>query len=307
MTTLVSQNVEQMAQGAVYALARSSQYLYAARISGLYRSQDDGATWQNAFASLELAQPISVTAVETAGNTIFAGINGAVLRSEEGSDNWHVAGLSSPAPYVVALAASPNYSEDGVVVAGTAEDGVFVSTDQGMNWVPWNFGLVDLNVYAVCISPDFRNDRTIFVGTESGVFRSRNGGRAWRATSFPMDAAPVSSLGVSPTYVTDGLVYAGTERHGLFASNDLGLNWRQIGNELISTSVNAIYTVAQPVEEVWLLLEDRLVYSADKGRSWRQYRSQFPSGKTAMAMMPLHGSSGIVMVGFADGDILPLR
>jgi hypothetical protein len=76
------------------------------------------------------------------------------------------------------------------------EDGVLRSWDRGISWAGWNFGLLDLNVYALAISPEFRADETLFVGVESGVFRSGNGGRAWRETAFPMEAGPVLSLAI---------------------------------------------------------------------------------------------------------------
>jgi photosystem II stability/assembly factor-like uncharacterized protein len=289
----------------VYALAAGSDHLYAARLSGLYRSSDGGHTWQDALTSLERPEPLAVTAVATdGGTTVFAGTNGAVLRSDDAGASWEIAGLSSPPPNVAALALSPNYREDDLIAAGTAEDGVFVSADRGVTWIPWNFGLVDLHVYALAISPDFSADRTIFAGTESGIFRSPNSGRAWREVAFPMDAAPVLSLGMAPAYAADGLMYAGTEKKGLFVSDDFGLNWRQAKHDLLSTAaVNAIQIAAS---RTWLLLEDRLIGSSDQGHSWKPDHRPIPSGKMAMTMLVHPAAPDRVLVGFADGDILRL-
>ncbi len=302
MTIVVELNTRQTQQGAVYALAASGSTVYAARASGLYRSQDGGETWEDTFSPLKLAQPLTTTAVATVGNTVFAGVKGAVLRSDDAGDNWHIAGLSSPPPHVVALAISPNYHEDGVIVAGTTEDGVFVSTDRGMTWTPWNFGLIDSHVYALVISPGFGTDRTIFAGTEIGIFRSQSSGRGWREVVFPIDAAPVLSLGMSPT---DERLYAGTENNGLFVSNDFGRSWGPINHDFITTAVNGIHMATYP--EVWLLLEDKLICSSDGGDTWEQHYRQLPSGKMAMTMLPHPTLPATVMVGFADGDILPLR
>jgi photosystem II stability/assembly factor-like uncharacterized protein len=313
MTPMTDPNPEQAPQyDVVYALAGSANALYAARTSGLYLSQDEGTTWQDAFASLNIAQPLTATAValdgNTDGETVFVGVNGAVLRSDDDGGSWQIAHLASPPPQVTALAISPAYNEDGVVAAGTAEDGVFVSTDRGINWIPWNFGLIDPNVYSLAISPDFANDHTLYAGTESGLFRSRNGGRGWHEVPFPMDAAPVLSLALSPQYASDGLLYAGTEKNGLFVSDDFGLNWQHINSELISTAVSAMHirSAAHSIPMIWLLLEDKLVCSSDGGHSWKQHRGQIPPGKLAMTMLPLPASPDKVLVGFADGDILLL-
>ena len=287
----------------VYALADAAGWLFAARKSGLYRSADAGATWESAFASLEVTDTVIVTALATYGNTIFAGANGAILRSDDGGSNWHVALLPSPAPVIAGFAVSPNHAEDGVIVAGTAEDGIFVSTDRGDTWVPWNFGLIDLNVYSVAISPDFARDRIIFAGTESGIFRSKNGGRSWHDLPFPMDAAPVVSLALSPTYPTDGLLYAGTAEHGLYASDDFGVTWHPRQDALIDTSVNVITAAAAML---WLLLDDKLVVSRDAGVSWELHANQFSEGKLAMSLLLPSDSRQSVLVGMSDGDILAL-
>lgn len=303
MTTAPHPNVN---QDTVYALAQSVHHLYAARASGLYRSQDEGATWQNLFDSLHLPKTQTAAAVAVAGNTVFAGVKGAVLRSEDAGESWHIAGLSSPPPLVVALAVSPSYAADGIILAATAEDGVFVSNDRGKTWTAWNFGLVDLHVYALVISPAFSGDGIVFAGTESGIFRSHTGGRSWRETPFPMEAAPVLSLALSLDYETDGRVYAGTEGSGLFVSDDFGTNWRQIENDLISMPVNAIHIPTLSTSEVCLLLEDKLLWSADRGKSWALHTQSIPSGKAAMALLLNASSPGAVLVGCADGDILHL-
>jgi photosystem II stability/assembly factor-like uncharacterized protein len=300
MTTSLDQPTVQIEQDTIYALAGSSNTLYAARMSGLYRSDDGGATWQNAFASLDGAQSLSATAVAANATTVFAGVKGAVLRSDDSGKHWLAVGLSSPPPQVVAFALSPNYPEDGVVVAGTAEDGVFVSHDRGTTWTAWNFGLIDRNVYALVISPHFSTDKTVFAGTESGVFRSHNGGRAWRDLPFPMDTGAVLSLALA---AADGRLYAGTESRGLFVSDDSGKSWRQMDNGFASSSVNAIHIAAPHDNEVWLLLEDSLVCSFDGGISWTQYgHDQIDAGKIAMAMLPHPTKLDSVIVGFADGD-----
>ena len=216
----------------VYGLATSGHILYAARKSGLYRSRDAGVTWVDALTSLPDFRSLTVTAIVAQGNSVFAGVNGAAICSHDAGESWTIVGLASPPPNVVALAVSPNYVEDGMVIAGTSDDGVFVSTDRGVSWIAWNFGLVDAHVYTLAFSPVYRADRTLLAGTESGIFVSKNGGRGWSEIDFPMDAAPVMSLAFSQEYEDDGLIYAGTESNGLFVSDDSSKTWRPVENHL---------------------------------------------------------------------------
>jgi len=285
---------------AVYALAGTTDFLYAARASGLCRSPDGGATWQSAFASLDRSEALTAVSVAALGQTVFAGVKGAVLRSDDSGESWHVAALPSPPPLIGALAISPAFRDDGVVIAGTPEDGVFVSTDRGSTWIPWNFGLIDLAVYTIAVSPDFACDHMVFAGTESGVFRSSSGGRGWKETSFPMDAAPVLSLTLS----AGGLLYAGTETHGLFVSDDFGATWHGLKTDAPSTPIHAIHVTTEPAPILFVLLEDSLMWSTDAGSSWRrsQASARFIHSAITMSAHPI--DRGSVLVGFASGEIV---
>ncbi len=307
-TLLKSEHDQRLQQDFVYALAKSRAVLYAARASGLYRSQDSGAVWHKVDAFPDGNDPFSATAVIAQDNEVFAGVNGGVIYSEDDGAHWKFAALPSPPPRITALAVSPNYAEDGFIAAGTAEDGVFISTDRGLNWAAWNFGLIDHAVYALAISSRFAVDRTLFAGTETGLYRSQNGGRGWRELPFPTESAPILSLALSPTFESDGTLYAGTEQHGLYVSRDFGLNWAQIKGNMQSSVVNAIHIsrTAHTNSVIWLLLEDQVISSSDAGLSWESQISPIPSGKQAISMLPLSTASGGILVGFADGDILTL-
>ena len=292
-------------QDVVYALATADRTLYAARKSGLYRSHDAGITWVDALTSLQDSRSLTVTAVVAQVHSVFAGVKGAVICSHDAGESWNIVGLASPAPNVVALAISPNYVEDGLVVAGTSDDGVFVSTDRGASWFAWNFGLIDVHVFSLAFSLVYKEDRTLFAGTESGLFVSKNGGRGWSEINFPMDAAPVISLAFSPIYTKDGVIYAGTESNGLFVSDDRGKTWRPLENRLIAGGVNAILIREQPMHEIWLLLEEKVLYSADKGRSWQASDIHIRPDKMPMTMSFHPTESATLIVGFADGEIMP--
>ena len=124
---------------AVYSFAASPEYLkdqiiFAARGSGLYRSDDGGTTWQFALDSLELETPLAISCVALAPNFaemshVFAAGPGGVLRSRDGGQTWYVTMLPSPPPFITGLAVSPNYAKDGIVFASTMDDGLFRSSN----------------------------------------------------------------------------------------------------------------------------------------------------------------------------------
>lgn len=293
-----------MAQDTVYGLAASAGVVYAARQSGLARSLNGGRTWDDAFANLRDWQPSPVTAVALHGDTVLAGVKGAVICSTDAGANWNIVGLASPPPTVSAIAISPDFVADGTALVGTADDGVFVTTDHGAHWTAWNFGLIDSHVYALAFSPDYHSDQLILAGTESGVFSSRNGGRGWNEVDFPMSAAPVISLAFSPIFATDGRVYAGTEASGLFLSNGYGSKWQPVDDVLLSGGVNAVLTAGKPDTNVYALLEDKVVLSADNGATWQPSTIRLPSGSVPMSLCMHPTDASALLLGFADGEIL---
>jgi len=287
-------------QDTIYALTVSDRTLYAGRKSGLYRSQDAGITWVDALTSLPDVDSVTVTAIVAQGDAGFAGVKGAILCSYDAGENWAIVGLASPPPTVVALAVSPNYVVDSLVIAGTSDDGVFVSIDRGASWVAWNFGLIDTHIFALGFSPHYAADKLILAGTESGLFMSKNGGRGWSELDFPMDAAPVVSLG----FAADDVIYAGTEANGLFVSDDKGKHWRRVENPLISGGVNTILIRDNTTQHISLLLEDKVVFSVDNGQSWKQSRVQIADDKTPMTMSVHPTETTKFVLGFADGDLM---
>src|SRR5512141_2499794 len=97
--------------------------------------------------------------------------------------------------------------------AGTAADGVFLSTNGGTNWTPVDAGLTNTRIYALAIS-----GTNLFAGTHGGgVFRSTNSGTSWTAVNTDLTNPYVYSLVVNGTSL-----FAGTQGGGVFLSTNSG-------------------------------------------------------------------------------------
>lgn len=289
----------------VYCLAASPNIMkdglaFAAKKSGLYRSADKGKTWKDAFASLNLSAPLPITfaAVAPAGEItyVFACAEGQILRALDAGQTWQVAALDTPAPLVTALVASPNFAEDGTLLAATVQDGIFRSTDRGVSWTGWNFGLYDPNINALA----FADSQTIFAGTQSGIFRSRNAGRSWRDLDFPIDCAPVLCLAVN----RDGTIYAGTEMEGLQVSRDGRTTWEGL-------TEGAVEQIHLDVRGKILILKDgELLLSENAGGSWQPARPGFDPAADISAFTTLPGLDSAkgknLLVGLSNGEIIKL-
>lgn len=299
----------------VYGLIASPDFgtdrlCFAARQSGLWRSVDGAESWQLLQPIEGASSGVAVTALALSpgfrtDRTLFVGIPGGVSRSTDGGDSWQAGRLSTPPPYVSALAVSANFEVDGIVLAATLDDGVFRSDDKGANWQAWNFGLFDLNVLAMSLSPDIARDRTVYSGTDTGIFLSKNTGRAWHETGFPSDCGPVLSLALSPQFGQDGILFAGTESAGVFRSADRGLTWRRV---LEAETINAILISPEFADKGDMLVvsNDALLTSADGGQTWQNYRPdlQIDSGFAAASAPSGFNREIPLLLGLADGQIL---
>ena len=306
----------QLTQDFVYALAAPagfshSQTCFAARQSGLYISEDGGSTWQSAYASLNLDAPLSTTCLALSPNyateaDLLAGVPGFIMRSEDGGKSWGAIPLpyaSSRSPAVpTALAISADYSKDGILFAGTNEDGVLRSADRGRTWSAWNFGLVDFNILSLAISPSFSKDETLYAGTGSGLFCSRNGGKSWKELNLPAGYVPVLSLAISPDFERDGILLAGTETDGLFISSDRGQSWQRLGEKEIQGIINQI--ILSPgfpaTGEVLVAHENTVLRSSDGGNTWSVL---LEAEIAALAAYRTEAGDLSLLVGLVDGSV----
>ena len=295
----MSEDRDVRALDSVYALAASGNVFYAGRSSGLYSSRDGGYTWQSAYASLDLPGLLPTTAVAASSDgSVFAGFHGGIFRSLDGN-TWVPSLLPTPLSRVVALVVSPNFEEDGLILAGTEKNGVFGSTDTGLRWSPWNLGLLDFNVLSLVISPSFASDRTVYAGTESGLFRSTNGGRAWRTVPTPLEVGSVLSLAIPPGLTKTSTVLMGTEAHGLFISTDDGATWQSSFSPRTDEPVNAI---ASMHNLFWILLPQQVLVSRDRGALWSAYATF--SGSNGLTLLV---TAAQLTVGLAEGNVVRLE
>ena len=297
----------------VYELAAGygSPQVFAACSSGLYRSDDGGLNWRSALDTLALTEPIPVVSVAlsptfTIDRTVVAGLPGGALRSTDGGDTWQALSFQPPPPNLTALAFSPNYLADGVILGGTAEDGFLRSSNGGESWSAWNFGLLDLEVLCLTLSLEFLTDEMIFAGTGTGVFRSTNGGRAWREVTLPGGGTAVLSLACSAPTGMAQVYLAGTEERGLFRSFDQGKTWDPLGTAPYHGPVNAILMSNDGLYLAALVNQD-LIFSRDAGQSWTQVDAPDRSGISAVLAPDGLAPDLPLLLGLADGRIVRLE
>ena len=243
----------------------------AAAATGLFVSRDSCLSWQRAPGPIGELPVLAVCLVSASasGPRAFLGTTGGIAYSYDLSE-WILARLPQDGIDSVSLVASPTFAEDGALFAGTLDYGVLHSLDRGSSWQARHYGLQDLGVFVMAISPAFAQDQTVLAGTSTGIFFTPNGGLAWREAAVPDEDDPVLCIAFSPDYQRDRLIVAGTEAGMLLQSLDAGYTWTCLETPCAGKSINALTFLSQTDSEMLLVLgAANLIYaSADGGAGW---------------------------------------
>jgi photosystem II stability/assembly factor-like uncharacterized protein len=251
-------------------------YALAATTSGLLLSENDGNQWREAGGDLS-GVPILTVCISPSYSTekqVWVGTSGGIAYSHD-LTTWTLASLPQENIVVNTLAASPNFTQDGILLAGTLDYGVLRSVSRGSHWHTRNYGILDIGVLCLAVSPQFERDETALVGTSTGIYRTPNKGLAWRESALPdEEEESIQSIAFSPSYTKDGLILAGSEAGRLLRSHDTGQTWKHVDSPCKGVPINALVTVTDPqFGLLWIIAAgDTIFVSNDSGENWETYR-----------------------------------
>lgn len=250
---------------------------YAGTEEGVLRSGDDGKTWE--LRDKGLTEPI-VTALVVEGTDVYAGTDAGIFVSEDKAATWREANQGLTGAIVTDM-----QEHRGLILAATAGDGAYRTSDNGATWLPSNAGLQarylrgfasrgkDLYVAAYDEYDPSNPHITI-----PGVYRSNNNGTSWTPVLIDTvrDAAgKIRTLHPFHSIVATGfgtLIAAGDE--GVICrSTNGGVSWTK-------STIIRLASVDQPsVTTLIIGLEDAIFAgtvgggifrSDDDGLTWRR-------------------------------------
>jgi photosystem II stability/assembly factor-like uncharacterized protein len=223
---------------------------------GLYKSVDDGATWENLgpnIGSVFETEIFSLAGSDTDPDLIFIGGNnfGAngfesiVYKTEDGGENWEQIYLGPSFNSFNYIFIDPN-SDDAIVYASymsnDTKGGFIKSLNSGNSFIDINTGLPNSMKYAGAIITDPYNPDIVYggVGGYGGVngtiYKSESGGLSWSPTALSMPTyCKVTDLVINPE-MTD-IIYASTTQNGVMLSLDAAETWESANSLLPATFV----------------------------------------------------------------------
>ena len=181
----------------------------------------------------------------------------------------------------------------GETLFAATEKGVFITTDNGDNWLEKNNGLTNLHVNSIVVKGEY-----IFAGTDGGVFLSTNNGDSWSAV---LTEEGSSTLSITSLAIKDGTVFAATNWEGMYASKDNGLNWMAINSGLTSLRMSSI-SVGN--KNIFVGTDDKGIFrSINNGDRWDATKS----GLTDNYILSITANGDSVFAGtLSDGLFLSI-
>jgi photosystem II stability/assembly factor-like uncharacterized protein len=253
----VKTDIPLSAQATSFTLSETS--FFAGTNQGVFRSTDNGSSWQAINTGLT---PILVHALAVNGTTLIAGLSdqlgdGAVSVSTNNGANWATTTGISTAVMCLAVKGTN-------IFAGTSTgSGVFLSTNNGKNWKNVNVDMQGPNLQALSV-----NGSNIFAGTDQGIFLSTNNGINWKTINTGLTDRYIYAMAAEKTNIL-----AGSTFDGVFLSTNNGTNWSPINNGLQGYQSISIAALAVSETNFFVGTDSGVFLSTDNGANWTAVNS----------------------------------
>ena len=206
--------------GQVNVLASSADATYAGTETGVFRTENQGATWEPKSAGLPLARVTALLVSPVDAELVLAGTDGAgVHRSTDAGESWH------PATGAPGAIADFTVTDTGVFYAAT-DGGLLRSTNGGDTWTPAGFDGLDVHAIACQRLSGF-----LFAVLGAGdMRRSIDDGESWHSAATGLGGTNLYALAAHPD--SAAILYTGGLGFGsdgdLYKTTNSGANWQKI-------------------------------------------------------------------------------
>ncbi|GJL63868.1 MAG: hypothetical protein NPIRA04_25220 [Nitrospirales bacterium] len=269
--------------------------LYIATNAYLYKSRDEGATWQNMSQGMTHSRVISLAIDPLFPANVYAGTKGdAVFRSYNGGQNWESkrAGLEDVtiSSVVHQLVFVPGSSQH--FFAATSM-GVFESETAGETWIKRMDGMKEV-LMVISLTIDSQQPQTLYAGTSGGVYKSLDGGRWWEKVNNGLvdpevlkssRALGVTKIQIDPHHSES--VFAATLT-GLFKTTNGGEAWEKIGEDLPDHMLSDLIVDPFTPDTIYVGSRKGVHLSTNGGSRWRAINEGLENlNIRALAISPL--------------------
>ena len=202
----------------------------------IYRSLDNGDTWDNIFNSTSDEQYITSEIISNSkDNILFGTLDGYIYRSVDKGEKWTKSKSGLQAGHVECLA----INSDGELFAGMFQlashpdnciGGIYSSKDNGNSWSIIETNLKS-NIWPMCI--EIKTDGTMLVETNGNIYRSADNGQNWDLINNNLPEPRIHSMAINK----DGDIFVGPFNSSVYWSSSNGESWDKLSNGLTEETV----------------------------------------------------------------------
>lgn len=279
--------------------ARSNRReLVAGTLSGVYRSADRGAHWEqiSPAGSAEIHEVESVSIDPYDDQTIYAGTWHLPWKTADGGQHWQEInkGVIDDSD-VFAIIVDPSRPS---VIYASACSGIYQSLDFGNQFRKvQGIPSTARRTRSIRMDPSDRN--TVYAGTTEGLYKTTDEGKNWTRTTGP--EVIVNDVYIDPRNPKHVLL--ATDRSGVLASEDAGTTFEASNTGFSQRQVAALLIDDKTPGTMYAgVINDKtyggVFVSTDRGRTWKQ-ESEGLRGRDVFLLA--QSSDGTVMAGTSDG------
>ena len=257
----------------VYQVALSANYsqdqtLYMLVRGNLFKSTNDGNSWQRLVKGIDHQGNLVTFALADQNNQILylSSLTDGIYKSEDGGESWFKVNQGLENLLLAKLATSANGK---TVVAAGIERGVYYSNNGGKNWQTI---IEEGKITALAIHPQQAN--YLIIGDRQGKLSlSKDGGKTWQIEKTIGQGSAITAIAFSPGFTTDNTIYIGTEKEGVWQSKDEGQTFVALNRDNSPVNIRDIVPLTNQ-KNTNLYVSDwnnGLFFSQDDGETWQQY------------------------------------
>ena len=204
--------------------------LFIGAPEGIFRSQDNGMTWDRALDTSAYVHSIAVHYAEySRRNFIYAGsLKLGVLKSMDEGNHWTTISQFAGVNHIAC------YDENEIYVS--AGKNIYRSTDTGKTWT--NISIPNQTFYCYTLKVD-RYGNIYAGGYDVGIYISYDRGNHWIEIGFP--AVTVDDIVITPV----GEIYVIAYYDNIYRSKDIGKHWEKVIDGLPNSRLTSLAIDAQ--------------------------------------------------------------
>lgn len=198
---------------------------------GIFRSKDHGNTWEQ---------------------IVFAGYTGKKQNKKVNIDKVNIKELIF-AP-----------QDANVLYLSTFSDGLYLSTNQGDEWLKIFASKVTINDFAL----DYKNNQTIYLTVNNNVYKTIDQGQNWNIIYTDSQPGQIINAIAIDSY-DNRRIYIGLSDGRLLRSLDYGTSWLNLYD--LDTGIKNIIINSRDTRKIYLTTEkEGIYYSDDLGQTWQE-------------------------------------